>query len=227
MVRIVMAAAVLAGCCGLAEARPSRQLAPAVPDKHAAVFDASPWASGPARAAPAKVRGRAKAVRGRVVAPHRWGPSPGGGLVAISCGGKPARVAASAAGKFSAFCSDLAATGYRIQFVGGWRARGSCRGCNMHPRGLAIDINQTGRDRCAGGCPRGAHVNALARKHGLLHGAEWRNADAGHFEVLSRSAQAKIDPPDSSNIFVRYGADAPALAVDVAAAEIAPGDESP
>jgi hypothetical protein len=57
--------------------------------------------------------------------------------------------------------------------------------CNMHPRGLAIDINQTGRNRVTRRFPSG--VTALAAQHGLLHGAVWNNADAGHFELLSAS----------------------------------------
>ena len=57
--------------------------------------------------------------------------------------------------------------------------------CNMHPRGLAIDINQTGRNRVTRRFPSG--VTALAAQYGLLHGAVWNNADAGHFELLSAS----------------------------------------
>jgi hypothetical protein len=112
-----------------------------------------------------------------------------------SCGGKLstvraasgaiACVTASTAAKFQGFVSELEATGYRIDFMGGWRAHGSCRGCNMHPRGLAIDINQTGRNRVTRRFPPG--VTAMAERHGLLHGAVWANADAGHFELMSAS----------------------------------------
>jgi hypothetical protein len=55
----------------------------------------------------------------------------------------------------------------------------------MHPRGLAIDINQTGRNRVTHRFPAG--VTAMAERHGLLHGAVWNNADAGHFELMSAS----------------------------------------
>ena len=56
----------------------------------------------------------------------------------------------------------------------------------MHPRGLAIDINQTGRSRVTHGFPAG--VTALAARYGLLHGAVWPHPDVGHFELMSASA---------------------------------------
>jgi len=110
----------------------------------------------------------------------------GGSLSLIrAASGATACIARSAAGAFQGFVSALEATGYRIDFMGGWRAHGSCRQCNMHPRGLALDINQTGRNRVTRRLPAG--VTALAAHYGLLHGAVWSNADAGHFELLSES----------------------------------------
>jgi len=109
-----------------------------------------------------------------------------GGLSAVRAGsGAVACVASSAASAFQGFVSALEATGYRIDFMGGWRAHGSCRRCDMHPRGLAIDINQTGRNRVTRRFPPG--VTQLAAHFGLLHGAIWSNADTGHFELLSAS----------------------------------------
>jgi hypothetical protein len=99
--------------------------------------------------------------------------------------GATACVASRAVAAFQSFVNALEATGYRIDFMGGWRAHGSCRACNMHPRGLAIDINQTGRNRVTRRLPAG--VTALAAQYGLLHGAVWDHADAGHFELLSES----------------------------------------
>jgi hypothetical protein len=112
--------------------------------------------------------------------------SCGGRLSTVrAASGAIACVTASTAAKFQGFVTELEATGYRIDFMGGWRAHGSCRGCNMHPRGLAIDINQTGRNRVTRRFPPG--VTAMAERHGLLHGAVWQNADAGHFELMSAS----------------------------------------
>lgn len=116
-------------------------------------------------------------------------------LVKITCGGKPVLVAASMASRFSGFCRELAATGYPIKFVGGWRP-GTCSFASRHPCGGAIDINQTARDVCSPRCPRGPDINAMARRHGLLHGAEWGHADAGHFERLDRHSLARIKGED-------------------------------
>jgi hypothetical protein len=114
------------------------------------------------------------------------GAGCGGSLSAVRAqSGAVACVASHAAAKFQAFVTALEATGYRIDFMGGWRRHGSCRGCNMHPRGLAIDINQTGRNRVTRRFPTG--VTALAEQNGLLHGAVWQHADAGHFELLTTS----------------------------------------
>lgn len=119
---------------------------------------------------------------------HRAAPGPRhAGLAAIrSVNGRVAYVAASAAGRFQAFIHDLEATGYRIGVMGGWRRHGSCRGCNMHPRGLALDIDQVARNRTTRQLP--GSVSAIAARHGLLHGAVWRNPDAGHFEVAGHGA---------------------------------------
>lgn len=96
--------------------------------------------------------------------------------------GATAHVSAAHAGKFQAFIDDLESTGYRISFMGGTR-RGRCAPPrHKHPCGAAIDINQTARDVVTRRFPPG--TNEMARRHGLLHGAEWRRSpDAGHFEV--------------------------------------------
>jgi len=137
-----------------------------------------------ASAEPARVRvSRASRVREQRPARRVAGC---GQLSAVHAGsGAIACVASRAAGAFQGFVSALEATGYRIDFMGGWRAHGSCRRCDMHPRGLAIDINQTGRNRVTRRFPPG--VTALAAHFGLLHGAIWSNADTGHFELLSAS----------------------------------------
>lgn len=131
---------------------------------------------------------RTRESRRSHVAHH--GASCGGSLSLIrAVSGATACVAHRAASSFQAFVTALEATGYRIDFMGGWRAHGSCYRCNMHPRGLAIDINQTGRNRVTRRFPAG--VTALAAQYGLLHGAVWHNADAGHFELMSESPTAQ------------------------------------
>lgn len=103
------------------------------------------------------------------------------GLVPVTApGGIVAYVARSAQARFQGFVTALSRI-YHIAFMGGWRAHGSCGRCDMHPRGLAIDINQTARNRVIRRFPPG--VTALAASYGLLHGAVWKNADTGHFEV--------------------------------------------
>lgn len=113
---------------------------------------------------------------------HRHRRPGGAGLVTVrTAAGIQIRVAPRAAANFSGFVADLVASGYHISFMGGWRAHGSCAGCDMHPRGLAIDINQTGRNRVTRAFP--VDVTAMAARHGLTHGAVWSNPDQGHFEL--------------------------------------------
>jgi hypothetical protein len=127
-----------------------------------------------------------RASRGREQHAVRRASGCGGGLSIVrASSGAIACVASSAVGAMQGFVSALEATGYRIDFMGGWRAHGSCRRCDMHPRGLAIDINQTGRNRVTHRFPPG--VTQLAAHYGLLHGAVWQSADTGHFELLSAS----------------------------------------
>lgn len=103
---------------------------------------------------------------------------------------KQTRVAASHAHRFQGFVNDLEASGYRISIMTGWRSWGSCRGCDRHPKGLAIDIDQIARNKLIRGKRLPGNVTAIAARHGLFHGALWRNADGGHFEVQARNARA-------------------------------------
>lgn len=99
-------------------------------------------------------------------------------------------VARRAAGAFQGFVDSLAAEGYRIAFMGGWRAHGSCRRCTMHPRGLAIDINQVGRNRVTRPLPDG--TTELAARYGILHGAVWAHPDTGHFELAGGHRHSRM-----------------------------------
>lgn len=104
------------------------------------------------------------------------------GLVRASSG-RTARVNPQYASRFQCLVRGLEAAGYKIDFMGGYR-HSKIAGTNRwskHASGRAIDINQTGRNRVTRRLPHGA--TAIASACGLLHGAVWRHADAGHFEV--------------------------------------------
>lgn len=112
--------------------------------------------------------------------------------------GARAEVAASHASNFQCLISGLEAEGYQIDFMGGYRRHGSVRG-SLHPMGLALDINQTGRGRVTRMLPH--NTTSLASSCGLFHGAVWRNQDQGHFQVggydPSRRRTRGLSPPHS------------------------------
>ena len=97
--------------------------------------------------------------------------------------GATAQVNSQYAGRFQCLVSGLEAAGYHIDFMGGYR-HSNIAGTNMlskHAAGKALDINQVGRNRVTRRLP--ASASAIASRCGLFHGAGWRNADAGHFEI--------------------------------------------
>ena len=94
--------------------------------------------------------------------------------------GASARVASRATGAFQCLVSALDRQGYPIRFMGGYRAHGSVR-YSLHPMGLALDINQYGRNRTQPRMP--ANEVALANSCGLISGAQWASRDSGHFQL--------------------------------------------
>ena len=97
--------------------------------------------------------------------------------------GASASVNSAYAPQFRCLISKLEASGYRIQFMGGYRHT-KIAGTNRwskHASGAAIDINQTARNRVTRPFPHG--TSSMAASCGLFHGALWRNPDTGHFEV--------------------------------------------
>jgi hypothetical protein len=127
---------------------------------------------------------RHRAPRAAKATPRR------GGLVAVrSRSGAVAYVAPHAHGPLQCVVNGIEAAGGHIKFMGGWRAHGSCSGCNKHPRGEAIDINQYARNVVRPALP--ANATVIAQRCGVLHGAVWRHADAGHFEVGSTYASRR------------------------------------
>lgn len=97
-----------------------------------------------------------------------------------SAHGATAHVSDRASGAFQCLVSALDRQGYRIRFMGGWRAHGSVRG-SLHPRGLALDINQLARGVTRPRMP--SNEIALANRCGLVSGAQWANNDSGHFQL--------------------------------------------
>lgn len=105
--------------------------------------------------------------------------------------GATAQVAPHAAAKLQCVIDGIEAAGGTIQFMGGWRAKGTIEQ-SKHPRGEALDINQYARNVVRPGLPK--HTSLIAAKCGVLHGAVWRNADAGHFELTTtRNAQSIVN----------------------------------
>lgn len=109
----------------------------------------------------------------------RNGAGRAAGLVRAASGAT-AHVATAAAGRFQCLVDKLEAQGYPIRFMGGWRAHGSVPG-SLHPRGLALDINQYGRNVTRPRMPR--NEVALAGACGLISGAQWAHGDSGHFQL--------------------------------------------
>lgn len=103
----------------------------------------------------------------------------GNGIIR-SVSGATAHVAASATSAFQCLVSKLDNQGYRIKFMGGWRAHGSVRG-SLHPAGLALDINQYSRNITRPRMP--SNEITLANSCGLISGAQWANGDSGHFQL--------------------------------------------
>ncbi len=105
-----------------------------------------------------------------------------------SASGATAHVASRATGAFQCLVSALDRQGYPIRFMGGWRAHGSVHG-SLHPAGLALDINQHGRNVTRPRMPR--NEIALAKSCGLIAGAQWANADSGHFQLGGWSGRGR------------------------------------
>jgi hypothetical protein len=97
--------------------------------------------------------------------------------------GATAQVNPKYTGRFQCLVRGLEAAGYHIDFMGGYR-HSKIAGTghwSKHATGRALDINQVGRNRVTRRLP--ASASAIASRCGLYHGAGWRHADAGHFEV--------------------------------------------
>lgn len=127
------------------------------------------------------------------------------GIVRSASGAK-ARVAGRATGAFQCLVDALDRRGYPIHFMGGWRAHGSVRQ-SLHPAGLALDINQYGRNRTRPRMPR--NEIALANGCGLVSGAQWANGDSGHFQLGGWSGRSHYEARRRHHRHRRHYANAP------------------
>jgi hypothetical protein len=103
------------------------------------------------------------------------------GMVKASSGAV-AHVAAHVAGAFQCVINKLESEGYPVKFMGGWASHGHIRH-SLHYAGLALDINQIGRNVTRPRMP--ANEVSLANSCGLTSGAQWRHADSGHFQIAT------------------------------------------
>ena len=103
---------------------------------------------------------------------------PSIGLVRAS-NGAVARVAGRATEPFQCIVNRLEQHGYPVRFMGGLSS-GHMRN-SLHHVGLALDVNQVSRNVTKPRMP-GNEIE-LANSCGLVSGAQWRNADSGHFQL--------------------------------------------
>lgn len=82
--------------------------------------------------------------------------------------------------KYQQLFNWLEARGYKIEFARGY-GTGTVRH-SLHRSGMAVDINQTHRNRVTKRFPPG--TTEYAASLGIFHGAKWsRHPDYGHFQV--------------------------------------------
>jgi len=123
------------------------------------------------------------AIRSSAFTRLRRGVSSPGIVRAAS--GAVAHVASGATAAFQCVINALEQVGYPVRFMGGWASSGHMRH-SLHYQGLALDINQIGRNVTRPQMP--ANEVALANGCGLTSGAQWRHADSGHFQLTSRGS---------------------------------------
>lgn len=104
---------------------------------------------------------------------------PAEGATVRSRSGATAQVAPGARSAFQCLVDKYDAAGVRIVFMGGYGKRPF--NYSLHPKGLALDINQYSRNVTRPATP--AAATAWARSCGLIHGANWGHADTGHFQL--------------------------------------------
>lgn len=98
-------------------------------------------------------------------------------------GGKASGLTSTMAAKAECLIRGLEAHGAVLKFMGGYRP-GHCAQDHKHSCGMAIDICQWSRNSVDSRChlPGKAVEDEVAARCGLFAGAQWCNADRGHFE---------------------------------------------
>jgi D-alanyl-D-alanine carboxypeptidase len=105
--------------------------------------------------------------------------SAGNGVVKAASGAV-AYVAKSATGAFQCVVNSLEKVGYPVRFMGGFANSGHIRH-SLHYVGLALDINQVGRNETKPAMP--SNEIEIANACGLISGRQWsRSPDSGHFQ---------------------------------------------
>jgi hypothetical protein len=94
--------------------------------------------------------------------------------------GAVAYVAERARTAFQCIVDKLETEGYHIHDIGGF-ARGGHIRHSLHYSGMAVDINQESRNVTHPKMPDNEIF--LANSCGLISGAQWHDADSGHFQL--------------------------------------------
>ncbi len=151
----------------------------------------------PSTASPGQIKGTANAAH----VSAEWGNplSPAfkqEHLTSIEApGGHSVQVNKIAADAFKGFLGDLAATGYKINNIGGYslREKRGAGGISQHAWGNAIDINPDENPQ-HGGNNLPKNVSDLAAKWGITWGGDWSKKynDPMHFEYTGYKPKTKF-----------------------------------
>lgn len=155
----------------------------AIPNISEASFDRhTPNNDSQAHSLPAASHSRSPTAQRRAAKKHQHSKRAvvtKGDHVVVAKSGARASVSIAAKPHFVCLIEKLEATGYKIDFMGGYAERGNS---SAHPTGNALDINQTGRNVITRRLPAG--VSQMASACGLVHGGGWlSHPDQGHFEM--------------------------------------------
>src|ERR1700730_13359606 len=115
-----------------------------------------------------------------------WGTPYNPNLTTISGNGwGPVQVNVHAAGAFTGFFNDLAATGYPLTDLQSYNPR-PIAGTDIwsqHSYGAAVDITPSGGRSAGPTVPYPSNIGDLAAKNGINWGQNFSNPDQTHFEV--------------------------------------------
>jgi hypothetical protein len=154
-------------------------------------FPAPVVALSPANDNEQTVFGGPKGMSGSGRANFMTGPLPAGDTMkwVTTPKGKRFLVNPESASHLLGFVSDLEAAGAPVTKISGYNPRRIAGSAlwSQHAYGNAIDVDQINRNqvRAAFGMWARSHPDVIreaARKHGIISGGDWGNADFGHFE---------------------------------------------